>query len=391
MNYDFSHVIDRSNSASVKFDLRQTIFGRQDVTPMWVADMDFATPPFIIERMAHRLAHPILGYTLRSDEFDQAIVGWMNKRYLWAVDLQWISFSSGIVAGLNHAVQAFSSPSDRILIQTPVYHPFFSAIKQNNRELVTNPLILKNNRYSIDFNHLEQQLASGIKIFILCNPHNPVGRVWTESELLSMAHLCLKHKVLMVSDEIHADLIYSPNKHIPLASLSPEIASHTITFGSASKTFNIAGLSTAYVIIPNPVNLKRYNHQLELNGTNHGNIFGYEALKAAYSAQGEEWLDQLLRYLSQSVSLVRQFLLTNLPSIKLIEPEGTYLLWLDFREMNLTTDELNYKLIHEAGIGLNAGEVFGTDGFGFQRMNIGCPQSAIEQSLNQLEKVFGIH
>ena len=389
MTYDFDTPIDRNNTSSFKYDARQKIFGKDNVIPMWVADMDFAAPPFVIERMAKRLSHPILGYTFRDREFDGAIVSWEKKRFGWEIDPSWISFSPGIVAGLNHAVQAFTKPGDKILIQSPVYHPFFYAIRQNSREILTNPLVLRNGAYSIDFEHFEAQLKTGVKMFILCSPHNPVGRVWRKDELQKMAELCLKHKVLIVSDEIHADIVFAPNKHIPLASISPEIASETITFGSASKTFNIAGLTTAYAIISNSTLLKRYNLQLEQNGTQHGNIFGFEGLKAAYSPEGEEWLEQLLAYLSNSVNLVGNFLSSKIPEIKLIKPEGTYLLWLDFRELGLNIHELNRKLIHEAGIGFNSGEMFGSEGTGFQRMNIGCPYSVVESSLQRLKEVFG--
>lgn len=388
MKYDFSKLIDRTNTSCFKFDAREKIFGKADVIPMWVADMDFATPPFIIEKMSQRLKHPVFGYTFRDDEFSDAIRMWMSKRHGWSIDNQWISFAPGIVAGLYHAVQAFTNQGDKVLIQSPVYHPFYYAARQNGRRLVTNPLIQKDGKYSIDFNHFEDQIKKGVKLFILCSPHNPVGRVWHKEELIQMAEICLKYNVLIVSDEIHADLIFHPHKHIPLATLSPEIANQTITFNSASKTFNIAGLTTAYAIISNPQYLKTYNQQLEKNGTNHGNIFGFESLKAAYSPQGEEWLEQLLHYVKQSVDNVDQYLKKNLPKIKLIYPEGTYLLWIDFRELGIPVDKLTSIIVNEAGLGFNSGEIFGPEGQGFQRMNIGCPHDLVNESLNRLAKVF---
>jgi cystathionine beta-lyase len=364
------------------------MFGKADVVPMWVADMDFPTPPFIIERLEQRLKHPLLGYTIRDDEYNSAIEYWLKKRDGWIIQKEWISFCPGIVAGLNHAVQAFTKPGEKILIQTPVYHPFFFAVKQNERELVENPLLYSNNRYSIDFNHFEEQLKSGVKLFILCNPHNPVGRVWTIDELKTLAELCLKYNVLVVSDEIHSDLVLEPNRHIPFASISSKVSDITITFGSASKTFNIAGLACAYAVISKGANLKQYNLQLESNGTGLGNIFGYEALKAAYSPQGKEWLMQVMKYLSESIDLVRDYLLQNIPKIKLVEPEGTYLLWLDFNEFGYSQKELNRKLIHEIGVGFSSGDVFGSNGKGFQRMNIACPKSMIEKVLERLANGF---
>lgn len=388
MRFDFSQEIPRENTSAVKLEMLNQLFGTSKVIPMWVADMDFATPPFIIDRLQKRLEHPILGYTVRSEEYTSSIANWLKNRFGWTIEHTWLSYCPGIVAGLNHAVQTFTRPRDKVMIQTPVYHPFFYAVKQNGRELIENKLIIENGKYKIDFNSFESQIKEGVKLFILCSPHNPIGRVWTIDELKQMSEICLRHKVLIVSDEIHADLIFDPFKHIPLASLSAEVANNTITFGSASKTFNIAGLSTAWAVMSNEQLLKRYNLQLERNGTWHGNIFGYEATIAAYSKAGEEWLAQLLQYIKGNVDVVREFLLTNLPKIKLVETEGTYLLWLDFREFGLSNDELNRLLINEAGLGLNKGETFGENGAGFQRMNVACPRQVVERALDQLKKVF---
>ena len=388
MIYDFSKILNRENTASVKYDLREKLFGNPNVVPMWVADMDFPTPDFIIKRIEQRLMHPILGYTFRDDDYNACISNWLSKRHGWNVEKQWLSFCPGIVAGLNHAVQAFTKNGDKVLIQTPVYHPFFYAVQQNGRRLVENLLLNNGKRYNIDFKLFDKQLRKGVKLFILCNPHNPVGRVWTLDELSRIAELCLKHKVLVIADEIHADLIFAPHKHIPFASLSDEVSNITITFGSASKTFNIAGLATAYAVISNEMNLKKYNLQLERNGANMGNVLGFEATKGAYSPQGEEWLMQLLDYLKGNVDFVRDFVSQKIPKIKLTEPEGTYLLWLDFRELGLNNKELTKILIQKVGVGFNTGEVFGENGSGFQRMNIACPRSIIEKVLNDLSTVF---
>jgi cystathionine beta-lyase len=389
MEYDFSSYISREGTSAIKYDKREALFGNSNVIPMWVADMDFATPPFIIERLQKRLTHSILGYTHRDPDYDNSIAAWLLKRFEWKIDTTWLAFCPGVVAGLNHAVQAFTKPGDKVLIQTPVYHPFFYAVKQNGRELVTNQLILTNGKYSVDFDDFESKISDGVKLFILCSPHNPVGRVWNKEELTQMATICIKHKVLIVSDEIHADLVFRPSKQIPLASLSNDIADNTVTFGSASKTFNIAGLSSAWVVIPKQTLLKRYNLQAERNGTWHGNIMGYEATKAAYTLQGEEWLEQLLNYLYTNICLVKDFLESELPKIKLIEPQGTYLLWLDFRQFNLSIEELKDLLVNKAQLGFNTGEVFGYDGNGFQRVNIACPRQTVIESLNRLKDVFG--
>lgn len=388
MKFDFSKLVSRENTSSVKLDMCKTLFGSNDLLPMWVADMDIPTPQFIIDRLKKRLEHPILGYTIRDNEYNDSIVWWLKKRFGWEIKSEWLSYSPGIVAGLNHAVQAFTKPRDKVMIQTPVYHPFFYAIKLNGRSLVENPLVFSEGKYSIDFSDFEEKIKNGVKLFILCSPHNPVGRVWTKNELLRMTEICIRHNVKIVSDEIHADLVFKPNSHIPLASLTPDISKSTITFGSASKTFNIAGLATAYAVIEDQQMLKRYNLQIEMNGTGHGNLMGYEAVKAAYSSLGEAWLEQLLEYLVQNVNLVREFLASKLPNIHLVNPEGTYLLWLDFRKLKLSNEELKRMLVYEAKLGFNSGEIFGDQGEGFQRMNIACSTDIVLEALNRLEKAF---
>ena len=389
MKYNFSTIIDRSNTSAIKLERLSSIFGNAQALSMWVADMDFATPPFIINRLKQRLDHPILGYTDADNEYNNAIVGWLSNRHGWEVQPSWLSFAPGIVAGLNHAVQAYTQPDEKVLVQTPVYHPFFYAINNNGRELVKSPLTYNKNFYSINFYALEEEIKKGVKLFILCNPHNPVGRVWTRDELTKMAEICLKYDVTVISDEIHADLIFKPHKHISFASLSPQIAEKTITFGSASKTFNIAGLTSAYVVISNPDMLKTYNRQVELNGTGHGNIMGYEALKAAYSSDGQIWLDQVLEYIGENIKLVKEYLGANIPKLTMVDPEGTYLLWLDFRAFGVDQPELIRMLTRDAGIALNDGQMFGSDGTGFFRMNVATPKSNVQEALERLKKVFG--
>ncbi len=389
MDYNFSEVISREGTSAIKQDMLSKLFGNEKAIPMWVADMDFATPQFIIDRLKQRLKHPILGYTYPDSEYHSAITKWMGKRHQWKINSSWISFAPGIVAGLNHAVQALTSVGDKILVQTPVYHPFFYAVNNNSRQLVSNSLVYNENGYKIDFESFEKDVKKGVKLFILCNPHNPVGRVWQREELKTMAEICISNGVTIIADEIHADLIFSPHKHIPLASLSSKIASKTITFGSASKSFNIAGLTSAYAIIKSSSLLEAYHKQLERNGTGHGNIIGYEAVKAAYSPEGEDWLKQALAYIYGNVKLVKEFFEMYVPGIKVVIPEGTYLAWINFNSLGFEHDELKQKIFIDAGVALNDGHIFGPEGIGFFRMNLATPRSNVELALERLKRVFG--
>lgn len=386
--YNFDQIINRENTSCVKYDLRKSIFGNDKVLPMWVADMDIPTPSFILQALSQRIKHPMLGYTIRDKAFNDSIVWWNAKRHSWTIKPEQIGICAGVVSGLNHVIQAFTNPSDKIIIQTPVYHPFFSTIKNNNREIVTNPLISEGMAYRMDFNHLEMIASQGAKMMVISNPHNPVGRVWLKNDLLQLGEICLKHNILLVSDEIHSDLIIKPNVHVPFASLSEEFAMNSITFASTSKTFNLAGLFTGHAIIPNSELLKKYNHALEVTGAGQGNIFGFESVKAAYTPNGEIWLDELLEYIKGNALLVEEFLTSYLPKIKMAELQGTYLLWLDFREFNLDDEKLNDLLINKALVGLNKGSVFGEQGVGFQRMNIACPRSMVIEALERIHGVF---
>lgn len=386
--YNFNEVINRENTSCVKYDLRETIFGNGKVIPMWVADMDFATPDFIIQALEKRCKHPILGYTIRDKAYDNAIVWWNEHRHNWKILPEHISFCAGVVSGLNHAIQAFTLPGDKIIIQPPVYHPFFSTVKNNGRQLVFNPLIKIGSDYFIDFQNLEKLALDGAKMLILSNPHNPVGRVFTKEELIKIGEICIKYNVLVIADEIHSDLIYKPNKHIPFSSLDELIAQNTITFASTSKTFNLAGLFTGHAIIPNSEHSKKYNQVLEATGAGHGNIFGFEAVKAAYSLEGEQWLEELLQYLHINAQLVSDFLKNNLHKIELTAIQGTYLLWLDFNKVGLDEEKINDLLINKALVGLNKGSIFGQQGIGYQRMNIACSRVLVEEALDRIHKVF---
>lgn len=380
----FDQIHSRANTSCVKYDLRGEVFGNPGVIPMWVADMDIATPRFILDAIKERCQHPILGYSFRGKAYNEAIVWWSRARHGWAIEPEWITFCAGVVSGLNHAIQAFTSPGDRVIIQPPVYHPFFHTVRNNKRELLLNPLIETNGHYTMDFDGLERMAASGAKMIIVSNPHNPVGRVWTGEELARLGEICLKHNVLVISDEIHSDLIFRPHRHIPFASLDDQFAASSVTFASVSKTFNVAGLASGYAIIGNGELRRRYNDALELTGSGMGNVFGCVALEAAYSRAGVEWLHELLEYLRGNVELVKHFMETHLPAVKLTEPQGTYLLWLDFRSLGMEEEALNELLTRKAQVGLNPGGTFGAQGQGFQRMNIACPRAILNEALGRI-------
>ena len=386
MKYSFDEIIDREGTACVKWDLRDKVFGTSDVLPMWVADMDFKTPGFISEAIIQRAQHAVYGYSYRTEGYYTSLINWMQSHHGWAIERDWILFSPGVVPVLFMTTLAFTNPGDKVLIQTPVYPPFYDAVIKNNRQLVFNPLIQIGNRYEIDFNDLDLKLA-GTKMMFLSSPHNPVGRVWTKDELLEIGRLCLKHHVLLISDEIHCDLVFNAYKHIPTAGLSPEIAENTLTCLASSKTFNTAGLSTSNVVVSNPILRSKLDGIIQSVHVDSGNLFGAIASEAAY-AHGNEWHKQLIEYLEGNVDLVRSFLKEKLPNVKLIEPEATYLLWLDFRELGLTQPELVKLIIGKAHLGLNDGAAFGSEGTGFMRLNIGCPKSILLEGLQRLENAL---
>ncbi len=387
MRYNFDEIIPRENTNSVKYDIRETYFGKPDVFPMWVADMDFKTPDFILEAIRERLNHEILGYTIKPDSFFESIVGWVKRRHNWDIKKEWIAYSPGVVPAINLIVEGFTSPGDKIIVQPPVYYPFFSAVKNNNRILVNNQLVNNNGKYFIDFDALRKSIDPDVKMLIFCNPHNPVGRVWTKEELTELGNICIENDILIVSDEIHSDLVFPGYTHIPIASLSPEIDKRTITCMAPSKTFNLAGLATSEVIISNPRLRHAYDKVLDKVHIGMGNALGLVALEAAYS-KGDEWLDELIKYLTSNLDVARNFLKQEIPSVKLIEPEATYLLWLDFNKLNMSNEALKSFIITDAGLGFNDGPVFGSGGEGFQRMNIALPQPQLMEALDKLKSAF---
>lgn len=387
MTYNFDEIIDRQNTACIKYDARGTIFGKADVLPMWVADMDFRTPGFVMEAIRERATHEILGYSLRTDAYFESLIQWLKRRHNWNIRKEWVAFSPGIVPAVNVAVLAYTQQNDKIIVQPPVYFPFFGAVKDHKRELVFNPLIMRNGRYQMDYDNLEQLCSDGARMLIISNPHNPAGNAWTPAELKQMADICLKYNVLMVSDEIHCDLVNRGFKHTVLASLSPEISMQTITMVAPSKTFNLAGLATASVIIENPELLEAFNKTLNTLHIGMGNVFGNVASQAAYT-HGDEWLDQLIDYIDGNIQYAMDFIAVNLPQLRAIRPEATYMVWIDFSKLGLSDEELNRFVIHKAGLGLNQGIQFGPGGEGFMRMNLACPRSVVEKGMARLMGAF---
>ena len=386
MKYNFDEVISREGTNCEKFDAREQIFGRADVIPMWVADMDFAAPPAVVEAIRKRAEHPILGYSYRSDNYWQSIIGWVDRHSGWKIQREWLDFTPGVVSGIVYALRAFTEPGDRIVIQPPVYHPFARQIRLNDRVVVNNPLRETNGHYEIDFEDLDRKLA-GAKVLLMSSPHNPTGRVFTREELTRIGQLCVKHDVLILSDEIHGDIVYAPQKFIHIASIDDSIAARTLTFIAPSKTFNIAGLSTSVSIVPNPVLNQRLQEEYAKMHADQGNIFGAVALEAAYT-HGDEWLEQLLQYLKGNVDYVCNFLQERIPSIHCVPPQGTYLMWLDFREWDMTHEEIYQFLIDKAGWGVNEGSMFGEEGRGWMRVNIATQRSVLEQAMEQLYQAW---
>jgi len=388
MRYNFDEVIDRTNYHSVKWDELETTFGAipKDVLPMWVADMEFRSPKPVIEAIKKANEHGIYGYTSRPLSYYQAIIDWMEKRHNWKVKKDWIAYSPGVVPALSLIVRSFCQPGDKVIVQPPVYYPFFRVIENNGCHVVNNPLKLSNKKYFIDWEDLERKVDDPrVKLLILCSPHNPVGRVWQKEELIILGEICLKHNIIVVSDEIHADILFKGYRHIPFASISPAFAHNSITCTAPSKTFNLAGLQTSSIIIPNKKYYKIYENILDSLALDENNVFGLVALEAAYR-DGEEWLEQLLSYLNENLKFLMKYFKERIPKIKVIKPEGTYLIWLDCRQLGLSAKDLNNFMIKKARVALDDGYWFGTEGKGFMRINIACPRSFLEEGLKRIER-----
>lgn len=388
MPYDFDQIIDRRQTNNVKWDRRAEVFGAGDLLPLWVADMDFAVPPGVTAALSARIKHPVYGYTFPPPEFYQAVIDWLAKRHHWNVKPEWLLVTPGVVPALNLAVLAFTRPGETVLIQPPVYRPFFRAAENNGRRLALNPLKEVNGGYTIDFAQLEAVVDSKVKLMIFCSPHNPVGRVWRQEELAQIGDFCRRHQILLISDEIHSDLVYKGHTHTPVASLSPELAMNTITCLAPSKTFNIPGLTTAVTIIPDPEKRRCFQQIQAGLGLKVYNTLGITAFTAAYQT-GEDWLKELIPYLQGNLDFLLDYCARRIPLIHPVKPEGTYLVWLDCRRLPLTPDQLRSFLINEAKLGLNDGREFGPGGEGFARINIACPRPVLAEALHRLEQAVG--
>lgn len=385
MSNDFDQAIDRAGTFSVKYDGRMSMFGHPDVMPLWVADMDFAAPAAVTEALIKRAAHPIYGYTQFPDGLYEALIDWLKSRHGWQIAREWIVFCPGVVPSLSTAILALSQPGEAIIVQPPVYYPFFSVVKKSGRKLLSNALQQGHGGYRIDFTDLAQQAADA-RMLLFCSPHNPVGRVWHKSELEKLLEIAKQHNLVIVSDEIHADLIYPGHQHHNLASLTdtPELV---ITAIAPSKTFNIPGLNLSALIIPHPEQRLAIQTQLDIMHVSAANPFSIVAFEAAYR-EGRVWLDVLMAYLAGTQEMVQQYLAAYLPQIKLIPSQGTYLLWLDCRALGMHDNALKQFFISEAGIGLNPGIAYGKEGSGFMRMNIAAPRRHIKQALDNIRSAL---
>lgn len=383
---DFNEIIDRKNTNSIKYDFALRRGKPENLLPLWVADMDFKVSEKILEALHERVEHGIFGYSEVQDEYFEAVQGWLEERHHWKVESRWLVKTPGVVFALAMAVQAFTDPGDGVMIQKPVYYPFSEVIEDNDRIIVDNTLYLgEDGRYHIDFEDFERKAEQyHIKLFLLCNPHNPVGRVWTREELERLGEICIRRDIIVVSDEIHQDFVFK-GEHLVFADLSEELKNRTITCTSPSKTFNLAGLQISNIFIANQQLRRRFRRQVGAAGYSQLNTLGLTACEAAYR-YGEDWHDQLMEYLRANISYVREFLKERIPAIQFIEPEGTYLVWLDFRELGLTEGEREDLIVKKAGLWLDSGAMFGPAGEGFERINIACPRSIVKQAMESLER-----
>jgi len=383
MDYNFDSIIDRRGTSSSKWDRCEKATRVPDVLPMWVADMDFASPPPVVEALRDRVEHGIFGYTERTGSYYSALASWMKRRFDWDIQQKKVVFTPGVIVALNLIIQAYTDPGDKVIIQQPVYHPFSYAILNNKRKLVNNQLQIQDGRYVMDLDQLKKSIDSRTRLLILCSPHNPVGRVWTKEELLRLAEICLENKIIIISDEIHADLVLKGHIHTPTATLSEEISGIVVTCTAPTKTFNIAGLGVANTILSNTNLYDRLNSVVKNTGLEMTNVFAKTAIEAAYK-YGEEWLLHLLDYLQGNSEFLVSFLKNHIPQVSVFPLEGTYLAWLDFRKFGLSDEDIKNFLIHKAKVWLDEGMKFGGGGKGFQRMNIGCPRKLLEEGLTRI-------
>lgn len=385
--YNFDEIIDRKGTNSIKWDTITKKYNQDDLLPMWIADMDFKILPEIMDAVISRARHMTYGYTFPGEEYFDSIIKWNKKRHGFDVKKEWISVSPGVIPAIKAAIYGFSDVNDKILILTPVYTPFHNSVKEAKRVLITSSLVYDGEKYNIDFDDFENKIKSGVKLFIMSNPHNPLGRVWTKEELKKVADICYKYGVIVLSDEIHSDIIYKNKKHIVFNTVLEEAKNISIVCQAPSKTFNIAGLVTSHVIIENENIRKQMQESMSSIGIELINIFGIAACQAAYT-HGEQWVDEMVEYVEGNADFVCQYIREKLPLVKTYKPESTYLMWLDFRAYNLEQEDLMVKLVNEGKVVLSSGTDYGLEGKGFVRLNIGCPRSMLKECIDRMAKVF---
>ncbi len=382
---DFNEIIPRSNTNSIKYDPARRSMP-EDLLPLWVADMDFRTPSCVMDALIEKCRHGIFGYSDSGKAYFNTLQSWFSRRFNWQVQPEWLVKTPGIVFAVCTAIRSLTCEGDAVLIQPPVYYPFAAGVRANNRRLVTNELVYDGDGYTIDFEDFEQKIIdNSVKLFILCSPHNPVGRVWTRDELTHMGDICLRHGVIVVADEIHADFVYPGHEHFVFTALKPEFADIAVTCTAPSKTFNLAGLQVSNIFIASNVLRDRFKEDLKRCGAGLVNVMGLVACQAAYEG-GEAWLEELKVYLTENLAFLREFVAAHIPGVRLVEPQGTYLVWLDFGGLSLSVDALDDLIVRKAKLWLDAGTMFGQGGDGFQRINIACPRAVLKKALEQLEQ-----
>lgn len=385
--YNFDQIIDRKGTNALKTDALKERYGNENLIPLWVADMDFLSPPEITEAIIERAKHGLFGYTRPSLEYYDSIINWVGTQHKWKIDQSWLCYIPGVVKGIAFVLDCFTSSKDKVIIQPPVYHPFRIIPTLHNREVVNNPLVFEDNQYKMDLDHLKSIITPDCKVLILCNPHNPAGRVWNKEELIELAEICYEHNILVISDEIHSDLALYNHNHIPFASVSDKAANNSITFMAPSKTFNIAGLVSSFSIVENKELREKFYTYLESSELNEADIFAYTATQAAYE-KGGEWLSELKEYIEGNIEFVDTYLKENIPQIKTIIPQASFLVWLDCRELKLSQSDLVSLFVDKAALALNDGAMFGKEGTGYMRLNIGSPRSVLIEALNNLKKAI---
>lgn len=387
-NLDFDKVIDRRNTRCLKYDFAKRRGMPEDVLPLWVADMDFATSSYIEDALIERAKHGIFGYSEVQTPYFEILENWLKKHHNWDVQEKWLIKTPGVVFALAMAVKAYTEIDEGILIQAPVYYPFYEVIRDNGRKIVENELYLgDDNRYHIDFEDFEDKIISEkVRLFILCSPHNPVGRVWTAEELVKLGDICVKHGVIVVSDEIHADFVFKGRHHV-FASLKKEFENISITCTSPSKTFNLASMMMSNIFIPNHELKRKFRKELDAAGTSQLGIMGLVACEAAY-CKGEEWYQSMIEYVRKNIEFTKEYIAENIPDVSMIDIEGTYLVWLDFHKTGLSAEELDRRIIHNAKLWLDSGKIFGKCGEGFQRINVACPRSILKEALDRIKNIL---